>query len=221
MIPKAVIFDWDVTLVNSVSAIHASLEKTFARFGNLSQAWTLEDVSEWLRKSMRVSFKDLFGEHAKEAADYFYTQYSENHLKEVKLMPSALETLKILKNNKIHLSVVSSKKGELVRKEASILNIEDYFYRLIGSSDAKEDKPAIAPMSLALQGKELELGADVWYVGDCGVDILCARNSGCYSIIIGQTPALIGETIHRPDKHFADHKAFQDFILSKSVLYKV
>ncbi|MBR72493.1 MAG: HAD family hydrolase [Rhodospirillaceae bacterium] len=215
MNPKAVIFDWDITLVDSVKAIHGSLKQTFIEFGNPSQAWSIDDVLEWLRKSMRVSFKDLFGDQAKEAADYFYIQYRNNHLKKVNLMPNALETLKFLKGCNVKLFVVSSKKGELVRAEASTLKIQNYFSRIVGSSDAIEDKPAKGSMDFAIEKHNITLQNDVWYVGDCGIDVVCARNSGCYSIIIGKAPALVGETIHKPDKFFSNHKAFQDFIKTK------
>jgi phosphoglycolate phosphatase len=35
----------------------------------------------------------------------------------------------------------------------------------------------------------------VWFVGDTGVDIECARNSGCVSILLGPAPA----GIEQPD----------------------
>jgi len=210
--PLAVIFDWDVTLVDSIDAIKNALNDTFIKFDQKEDIWSRHDVSEWLRKSMRVSFKDLFKDKAKNATDYFYLRYRDQHLKTVSPMPGAIETLKTLSSNSVYLAVVSSKKGNLVRAEAAELNIESFFAKIVGSSDAREDKPQIAPMELALSKADFNLSANIWYVGDCGIDVVCAQNSGCSSIIIGEKPSYVGEKIYVPDQHFSNHESFQKFI---------
>ena len=49
--PKAVIFDWDNTLVNTWPIIHEALAATFKEMGQ--QPWTLEQTMARVRKSMR------------------------------------------------------------------------------------------------------------------------------------------------------------------------
>ena len=210
MKPDAVLFDWDVTMVDSVGAIHGALDETFDKFGG--ERWTRDDVAEWLRRSMRVSFKDLFNDKAGEAATHFYGRYRDNHLSSVTLMPGAVETLEMLEEAGVYLGVVSSKKGDLVRAEAQVRGSEARFSRLVGASDAKADKPSPEAIELALSGSEPAAGEGVWYVGDCGIDVVCARNAGCVSVIIGASPAYVGEKTHTPDQHFVDHSAFQTFV---------
>lgn len=212
MKPLAVIFDWDVTVVDSVGAIHAALDETFDAYGDESGRWSRDDVADWLRRSMRVKFKDLFGGSAGAASAFFYDRYRNHHLETVTLMPGVIDTLAMLQEAGVYLGVVSSKKGELVRAEARALDIDRQFTRLVGASDASEDKPAPAAIALALEESAVEPGKDVWYVGDCGIDVVCARNSGCHSVIIGPEPAYVGEETHEPDQHFVDHLAFQAFV---------
>lgn len=211
MKPQAVLFDWDVTIVNSADSIHAALDDVFDRYGG--ERWSPADVADWLRRSMRVSFKDLFGKNAKEAATYFYTCYRDQHLENVSLMPGATDTLTMLRDVGVYMAVVSSKRGGLVRAEAQALNLEKFFSCLVGAEDAQRDKPHAAAIELALQDNgRTSAGKDVWYVGDCGIDVVCARNSGCTAIIIGPSPALVGEEVQDPDHHFIDHLAFQTFV---------
>ena len=211
MKPQAVLFDWDVTVVDSAGSIHAALDDVFECYGG--ERWSPADVADWLRRSMRVSFKDLFGANAKDAATYFYTCYRDHHLENVSLMPGALDTLTMLRDAGLYLGVVSSKRGTLVRAEAQVLDIGEFFSSLVGAADAEQDKPHAAAIELALQGSGRAIaGKDVWYVGDCGIDVVCARNSGCTAVIIGPSPALIGDESQDPDHHFVDHLAFQTFV---------
>ena len=52
--PKAVIFDWDNTLIDSWSAIHDAQNHTFAQFG--MRPWTMDEIRRRVRGSMRDSY---------------------------------------------------------------------------------------------------------------------------------------------------------------------
>jgi phosphoglycolate phosphatase len=47
------------------------------------------------------------------------------------------------------------------------------------------DKPHAAPVALALNGSGVAPGDAVWLVGDTGVDMECAYNSGCVPVLLG------------------------------------
>ena len=63
--PKALVFDWDNTLVDSWGTIHAALAETFEAMGHVP--WTLEETRQRVRYSMRESFPKLFGDEMTEA----------------------------------------------------------------------------------------------------------------------------------------------------------
>src|SRR5947207_1478268 len=50
---------------------------------------------------------------------------------------------------------------------------------------AAMDKPHTAPVRLALEPSGIGAGETVWFVGDTGIDIECARNSGCIPVLLG------------------------------------
>jgi len=47
------------------------------------------------------------------------------------------------------------------------------------------DKPDAAPVRLALEQSGIDPGETVWFVGDTGIDMECAHNSGCVPVLLG------------------------------------
>lgn len=56
--PRAVLFDWDNTLVDSWQIIHEALHETFVAFDR--EPWTIEQTKAWVRHSMREAFPKAF-----------------------------------------------------------------------------------------------------------------------------------------------------------------
>ena len=54
--PKAVLFDWDNTLVDTWPVIHYALNSTFLAFEK--EAWSIDDTMERVRLSLRDAFPD-------------------------------------------------------------------------------------------------------------------------------------------------------------------
>ena len=54
--PQAIIYDWDNTLVDSWPPIQDALNTTFVAFN--MPPWSMNEVRERVRKSMRESFPD-------------------------------------------------------------------------------------------------------------------------------------------------------------------
>ena len=63
--PKALLFDWDNTLVESWDAIHHALVVTFEAMGH--EPWSLDETKARVRRSLRDAFPALFGTRWEEA----------------------------------------------------------------------------------------------------------------------------------------------------------
>ena len=207
--PRAVLFDWDNTLVVSWEIIHESLRLTFLDLGR--KPWSFEQTKAWVRRSMRDSFPDLFGADADRAEHMFYRHYRTHHLSRLTPLQGAADTLTALRRDEMPLGVVSSKQGDLVREEAAHLGWNDYFGRIVGANDGPVDKPAPEAVAMALEGAGIAAGPDVWYIGDTGIDVTCARNAGCASVIVSADPPRDGDRPRTPDHQVADHAALQGF----------
>ena len=136
--PKALLFDWDNTLVDSWVVIHHAMTATFEALGQ--RPWTLEETKRNVRKSARDSFPELFGERAEEATEVFYRTYEADHLEKLQALPGAAEMLRSLAAAEdLLLGVVSNKRGRLLRLEAAELGWDRYFGPLVGATDAVKD----------------------------------------------------------------------------------
>ncbi|MES2985136.1 MAG: HAD family hydrolase [Pseudomonadota bacterium] len=181
--PTAILFDWDNTLVNTWPLIHAALNMTMRHMGH--PEWTYEKVTSVVKQSMRDSFPDLFGDRWKEAADFYQTSYRSMHLEKLEPLPDVLAMLAAIKRRTTYVGIVSNKQGPTLRKEIEALGWEDYFDVAVGASDAPRDKPHADPVLLALKDTGIEPAADVWFIGDTGVDLAVAQATGCTPILYG------------------------------------
>lgn len=184
--PRAVIFDWDNTLVTNWRCVHAAINAALATYGH--RPWTLEESYERVRHSLRDSFPVIFGDDWMAARDIFYAHFAAHHLEYLEPLDGAEAMLRDLHRRGIHLAVVSNKTGRFLRAEADALGWAPLFGRLVGATDAPVDKPAVEPVRLALSTADIAPGPDVWFVGDADVDMECAHRAGCVPILVGSTP---------------------------------
>ncbi|RKQ73174.1 HAD family hydrolase [Oceanibaculum indicum] len=180
--PRAVLFDWDHTLVDNWDAIRAALNFTLVSFGQ--EAWTVEETRARVKASLRDSFPLLFGDRWEEARTLFLDHFAENHLAVLKPLPGAADLLAHLAAEGVYMGIVSNKRGPTLRLETAHLGWDRYFGRIIGAEDAPEDKPSPIPVSMALEGSGIAPGADVWFVGDTSIDMECAHNAGCVPVLV-------------------------------------
>jgi phosphoglycolate phosphatase len=184
--PRAILFDWDNTLVDNWPVIHDALNATLTAMGH--PPWSLEETKTRVRASLRDSFPQMFGNRWREAEQIYYDAFSASHLRRLREMPGAGAMLAALADRGLYLAVVSNKHGRFLRLEADRLSWTGYFGRLVGARDAPRDKPAVEPVDLALSGSGIPRGADVWFVGDTEIDIECAANAACVPILMRAAP---------------------------------
>jgi phosphoglycolate phosphatase len=181
--PRALVFDWDNTLVDSWETIHHALVVTMAAMGH--EPWSLDETKARVRHSLRDAFPRLFGERWAEARKLYIDTFTAVHLERLKPFAGADELLRTLVERGFYLAVVSNKTGPVLRREAAHFGWTGYFGRLVGSGDAAMDKPSAAPVELALEGSGIVCGDAVWYVGDTAIDMECAANAGCVGVLLG------------------------------------
>lgn len=180
--PRAVLFDWDSTLVDNWGAITLALAETFVAMGR--EPWGEDEVRANAKRSMRESFPLLFGDRAEEAGKLFYDAFSRNHLETVEALPGAEDLLHRLHGAGIPIALVSNKNGTYLRAEARRLGWDGMFHRMIGATDAPRDKPAPDAVLMALEETGLAPHDDIWFVGDSAIDMACAHAVGCVPIML-------------------------------------
>ncbi len=180
--PRAVIFDWDNTLVDTWPTITRCYNSVFTAFGMAH--WTEEETRARAHGSLRDAFPLLFGARWEEAREVFYDTFNACHLAALRPVDGAVELLGDLVARGTYLAVVSNKTGASLRAEVRHLGWDAFFTRVVGATDAPRDKPAPDPVTIALSAAGLRPEDAVWFVGDTAVDLQCAHVTGCVPILV-------------------------------------
>lgn len=204
--PKAVIFDWDDTIVDSWPTSLQALNTALVAMGHA--AWSDDEARRRAGQSARDLFQGLFGDRWQEADKVYYDTFNKIFLNNMRIHADAEDVLKALAAHKVYMAVVSNKRGHLLRAEAAHIRFDHYFGKIVGAGDASADKPDPAPIYLALKDSGIEPGADVWFIGDSHADMLCAQNAGCIPILIETKPPPEEMLIKSPPaKRFKTHQS--------------
>ena len=183
--PKAIIFDWDNTLVDSFPAIHGALVATLIAMGHAP--WSYEETRARARRSLRDSFPELFGARWEEARDHFYRHFADHHMRDLRPITGSQALLEALAGAGCPMGIVSNKMGSYLRAEIEALGWSRYFLRAVGAQDAASDKPHPECVALVLAAAGLAAAPDIWLVGDTALDMECAHAAGVTAVLVGDT----------------------------------
>ena len=181
-LPKAIIFDWDSTLVDNWQSIAKALNTTLIKMGKTP--WTVTQVRQNSKNSARDTFPHLFGDQWKDALEFFYESFEKLHLTGIKPLPGAENLLRFLRQEEIYSGIISNKNGTFLRKEIKKLGWEKYFDNVLGATDLDVDKPSKDIIDALLKHTEIPPNDSVWLIGDATVDLQCAHMANCKPILV-------------------------------------
>lgn len=204
---RAVLFDWDGTLVNSYAADSRAY---LTMFHALGIDWGLEELAKhyspnWYRvyRAARLSRSKWA-----EADRLWSVAYAREN---PKLLPGARHILQMLGRD-FDLGIVTSGNRRRVRRQLREFRLVDYFSACVCNEDAPRRKPHPAPLELALKRLRAEPEECV-YVGDSAEDIEMARRAGVRPIgVLGPFPT--GDRVReaRPDAILRSIRDLPDFL---------
>jgi phosphoglycolate phosphatase len=196
--PRAVLFDWDNTLVNTWPTIVECYHDTFTALGQTP--WTALEVRNRAHGSLRDVFPSLFGARAGEAERVFYETFYRIHLERLEPLPGAASLLARCHELGCYVAVVSNKVGDNLRAELAHLGWQRWISRAVGAKDCERDKPAPDPIFRALDGTGIAPDETVWMVGDTPADLKCAHAAGCLPVLVGDLEQLSEALLAHPPR---------------------
>lgn len=191
---KAVLFDWDGTLLNSFAADERAYR---AMFEALGVEFTVEDLArhyhpDWYRVYRAAKIDRARWDEADRIWRKAYARESP------KLLPAARAVLRNLAC-RFTLGLVTSGSRDRVCIQLENLQVAKKFAVRVCAEDASLRKPHPAPLKMALRLAGLA-PEDCVYVGDSPQDIEMARHGGVRSIgIPGPFPTERGLRAAQPD----------------------
>jgi HAD superfamily hydrolase (TIGR01509 family) len=192
---RAVLFDWDGTLVDSAEASFRCYAQLFRKFDIVFDREAFERTysPDWYRTYEGVGLPD---ERWSEADAMWLSLYARE---KCELVSGAAEALRSLSRAGLASGIVTSGSRGRVLPEIHTLGLGDLFQALVFCEDCARKKPDPEALLFALDRLRV-VPAEAVYVGDSPEDVLMARAAGVRSVgIAGGFPNRAARAAAAPD----------------------
>ncbi len=181
---KAVVFDLDGTLINSLPDIAAAMNKVLAANGlpvHEERAYCLFTGDGAMNLTLRA-LGDR-GDMAEKILSEYALEYGANSRVNTAPYPGITKLLHLLCEKGLRLCVLSNKDEQDAQQVIAHYFSGQAFDIVRGRREGVPLKPD--PTALLQIAGQLHLSPkDFWYVGDTQTDMLCAKNAGMESIAV-------------------------------------
>lgn len=187
---KAVIFDLDGTLLNTLDDLADSTNYALSKFGYPTR--TIDEVRQFVGNGVAKLIERAIPEgknnpNFEKCLNIFKENYAQNMYNKTAPYNGIIEMLSNLKSKGIKIAVVSNK-FDLAVKELCKKYFEGFINFAAGENEAQGIKKKPAPDTVISVLNEFNFAPeDAVYVGDSDVDIMTAKNSKmpCISVTWG------------------------------------
>ena len=176
---KAVIFDIDGTLIDSVDAHAESWVRTFKKFG---KEISFEEAGKLVGMGSDQFLNDYFSEREveekkKEIDECRSELFAKEYMAKIKPFPKVRDLFLKLKQDKIKIVLASSATEEEVEKYGEIADIKDLVEEKTSTDDAEESKPEPDIFLAALRKLKTVKPDEAVIVGDTAYDAEAATKA--------------------------------------------
>lgn len=181
---KAIIFDLDGTLIDSVTDLANSVNYTLKNLGlplhttDEIRGFVGDGVQKLIKRSVGPAHMEKFAE----GFTIFMEHYKSHCIDNTVLYPGVAEVLPQLAS-KFNLAVLTNKSAEFSEKILAALKIRFYFKEVLGGDSLSTKKPD--PAGLLFLADKWDLRSDqMIMVGDHATDIEVGQRADCKTVFI-------------------------------------
>ncbi|MGL4448196.1 MAG: phosphoglycolate phosphatase [Shewanella sp.] len=185
---KAIAFDLDGTLIDSVPDLAVATQAALAELGLAScteaqvRTWVGNGAEMLMRRAMSHALGEAVAQAALDAAmPVFMHHYQENLEKHSALYRDVHSVLQTLFEAGFKLAVVTNKPYRFTLPLLEAFNINEFFSLVLGGDSLAKMKPDPLPLQHLLAQWQLDT-TELLMVGDSKNDILAAKAAGIASI---------------------------------------
>lgn len=212
---KAVLFDFDGTLVDTTNLIYQSMRHATGEIlgRELSRETLMRNVGQPLPRQMEL----LDADRAADLLESYRTFNDANHERYIASFPEVEEALGRLRSAGLGIAVVTSKRRHSVELALdsfpALRGLVDHFVTM---EDTTEHKPRPEPL---LKGLELLGGVapeSAAYVGDAPFDVMAARGAKVLAVAVSWGAFTADSlAVTEPDHLSEDLNGAVDWLLTK------
>lgn len=178
---RAILFDLDGTLINSVDHIVDCWQHTVRTC--LGREMTREEILPTVGKSLPACFEELAPGRSGEMRDVYRAYQKTTHDSMVTLVSGTREALDALQEQGYRLGLVTSKGLVVAMEGLDLFGLAPYFELLVTHEDTDRHKPFPDPLLVARDRMRLD-PADMLYVGDAVFDIEAGKAAGLHTAAV-------------------------------------
>jgi pyrophosphatase PpaX len=215
---KAVIFDFDGTLADTLPVCFLAFEAVFKEFDN--RDITSEEIKAMFGPSETgIIRKNLNNKNYDKAIELYYEIYGGRHRNTVQDNEDVTALLRQLKTNGYKLGIVTGKARRSLDISLDSLGLKNFFEVLITGDDVEFPKPHPEGIFKALEQLNVSPQEAV-FLGDSDADIMAGKQANVYTIGVQWLPNYQSiEFSVQPDEIYSNINEFLPFIsesMSKS-----
>lgn len=210
---KAVLFDFDGTIADTLPLIFHAFRKVFAKY--TGQTYSDADIVGMFgppeKGMIRARIQPI---HWEAALHDFLQFYDDEHERLVKAYPDIVNILQLLKDKGLLLGVVTGKGRDSANISLRHLDLAPFFDVIITGDDVAEPKPDPEGL-LKAAGRLGVQPAEAVYVGDSNSDIVAGKRAGMGTIGVNWLSTSQSEVFsEQPDVFFDTFQPFRKWLLS-------
>ncbi|MBR4972953.1 MAG: HAD family hydrolase, partial [Clostridia bacterium] len=181
---KAVLFDLDGTLVNSLEDLANSTNFALSKFGfpthetELYKYFVGDGMQKLIERVLPESERD--NDTRQKVFDCFFNHYREHYIDKTSAYDGIIELINKLKLSGIKLAVVSNKAEEMALTVVNKI-FPNIFDIVCGKQDGFPAKPDAA-LTLKVINDLGVMPSECLFVGDSGMDMAAAVNANCKGV---------------------------------------
>ena len=183
-----VLFDFDGTIMNTNEVILRSWQHTFQTIEHRDEdvAKIIKTFGEPLEVTMKKFFPDV---PVDEAVEVYRSYHRDNFGDLITVFPGMKNLLRQVKELGEKTGLVTSRLAYTTQQGLEKYDLKDYFDVVVTAEDTKKHKPDPEPVNIALAKLDSRPEQSLM-LGDTMFDILCAKNAGVTSVLVGWSLAL-------------------------------
>ncbi len=175
---RAVLFDWDGTLVDTCEPAFRSYARMFAEFGI---PFDRDIYARTYSPAWQHTYRCLaLPEQHWPEADRKWLEYFERE-STAPMIGGAAEALDVLARRRVLRGIVTSGTRSRIVRELALHGVDHHFSHVVCGDDGPRRKPDPEALRVCLDGLGVD-AANAAYIGDSAEDVMMARAAGVFCV---------------------------------------